>query len=317
MKKNFLDDLLRLIVSTGMTPEQYMIEQSLFFSRDVVDCAFIEMETKLKAGDPLFIRKSEKKGVASPYRDVNGTLYWNNTYRSKSLDDIKVELDKDGNYEVKGIIKSLTDTSVSAGKNSDIKFGKISHIWGETSNPFFFTSLWNIVIVPAYFNDILDKDGSSDPRIDMIIEQFKAVCWDKYDIQGKLSKLGLTPSEISNYEPKHKVAYSYNYQEIPSSSSTYPPGPGVKKVGEIAKNDLRNVLSNSSKVTNGEITDLQTLNESHAVFGINYPLLDVAPTDRQRYYAKAVTIKGKNYFLCSQWYEHHRKKLEDWINAHK
>lgn len=317
MKKDFLDDLLMLLASTGMTPEQYMIEQSLFFSRDVVDCAFIEMETKLKAGDPLFIRKSEKKGVASPYRDVNGTLYWNNIYRSKSLDNIKVELDKDGNYEVKGIIKSLTDTSVSAGKNSDIKFGKISHIWGETSNPFFFTGLWNIVIVPAYFNDILDKDGSSDPRIDMIIEQFKAVCWDKYDIQGKLSKLGLTPSEISNYDPKHKVAYSYNYQEIPTSSSSPTNPPGVKKVGEIAKNDLRNVLSTSSKVTDKEIIDLQKLNESHAQFGINFPLLDVAPTDKQRYYAKPVTIRGKNYFLCSQWYDRHKKDLEAWINAHK
>ena len=147
----------------------------------MVDKAFDEMGKKLNAGDPLFIRSSTKQGSNSPYRDVNGTYYWNNIYRLRSLDNIEVKLDADGNSEVRNIIKTLTGTSVSVGKKSDIKFGKISHIWGETSNPFFFTSLWNIVIVPAYYNDILDKDGSADPRIDMIIEQYKAVCWDRYD----------------------------------------------------------------------------------------------------------------------------------------
>ena len=57
MKKNFLDELLTLLASTGITPEQYMIEHSLFFSKDVVDKAFDEMGKKLNAGDPLFIRK--------------------------------------------------------------------------------------------------------------------------------------------------------------------------------------------------------------------------------------------------------------------
>lgn len=213
MKKNFLDDLLTLLASTGMAPEQYMIEHSLFFSKEVVDIVFDEMESKLKTGDALFIRNSTKQGSLSPYRG-NGTYYWNNIYRSKSLDNIEVLLDVDGNREVRRIINSVTGIVVSQGNKSDILFGKISHIWGETSNPFFFTSLWNIVIVPAYFNDILDKDGGTDPRIDMIKEQFKAVCWDMYDVQGKLLKLGLTPSEIKKYEPKHKVAYSYSIQEI-------------------------------------------------------------------------------------------------------
>lgn len=214
MKINFLDDLLTLLASSGMTPEQYMIERSLFFSKEVVDIAFDEMESKLNAGDALFIRKSTKQGSLSPYRKVNGKYYWNNIYSSKSLDNIEVRFYKDGNREVRRIINSITGVVVSQGSKSDILFGKISHIWGETSNPFFFTGLWNIVIVPAYFNDILDKEGSTDPRIEMIIEQYKAVCWDKYDIQGKLLKLGLTSTDIKKYEPKHRIAYSYKYQEI-------------------------------------------------------------------------------------------------------
>lgn len=34
---------------------------------------------------------------------------------------------------------------------------KISHIWGNAWHPLYFTSLWNIVLVPSYINDILDK----------------------------------------------------------------------------------------------------------------------------------------------------------------
>ncbi len=94
-------------------------------------------------------------------------------------------------------------------------------------------------------------------------------------------------------------------------------GGNVAKVGEIAKKDLRNVLVNSTKVTNKDISDLQDKSISKALFEINFPVLDVAPADKKRYYAKPVTIKGKNYFLCSQWYDRHRQALEDWIDTHK
>ena len=34
----------------------------------------------------------------------------------------------------------------------------ISHIWGHAIDPRYFTNLWNIVIVPAWANHLLDKD---------------------------------------------------------------------------------------------------------------------------------------------------------------
>ena len=33
----------------------------------------------------------------------------------------------------------------------------ISHIWGRAIDPRYFTSLWNIVLVPAWANHLLDK----------------------------------------------------------------------------------------------------------------------------------------------------------------
>ena len=34
----------------------------------------------------------------------------------------------------------------------------ISHIWGHAIDPRYFTNLWNIVIVPAWANHLLDKE---------------------------------------------------------------------------------------------------------------------------------------------------------------
>ncbi len=89
------------------------------------------------------------------------------------------------------------------------------------------------------------------------------------------------------------------------------------KVGVIANNDLRNVLSTSSKVTDEDIKDLQDKAKSKQLFKIDYPVLDVMPAEKNRYYKHPVDIKGKVYYLCSQWYDHHRQALIKWINTHK
>ena len=45
---------------------------------------------------------------------------------------------------------------------------KISHLWGRAFDPRFFTNLWNVVLVPAWANDLLDKpnpiEGSLESR---------------------------------------------------------------------------------------------------------------------------------------------------------
>lgn len=89
------------------------------------------------------------------------------------------------------------------------------------------------------------------------------------------------------------------------------------KVGVIANKDLRKVLANSSKVTSKEISDLQDKAICKSLFGIDYPVLDGSPSEKRRYYSKPVFINGKQYYLCSQWVEHHRYALEHWISAYQ
>ena len=63
MKKNFLDELLLLL---GNNPEKYMIEHSLFFSKDVVDTAFNKILNYLQTEHHFIIRKSTKNTDIRP-----------------------------------------------------------------------------------------------------------------------------------------------------------------------------------------------------------------------------------------------------------
>lgn len=212
MKIDFLNELVDLLGSTGVTPEQYMIEHSLFFDEDVVNNAFDEMLNNVKKNIPVPVRKSTKQGVV--YQNGQQKL-WKSIYQD--VPDLEVTIDSDGNREVRALINRLTGITISQGVNSSIMFGKISHIWGEAINPLFFTALWNVVIVPAYVNDVLDKNDDTHPFVSKIKEIFKAICWTKYDVENKLAKLGLTDQEIGKYAPNVSVltGFSYKLNTIP------------------------------------------------------------------------------------------------------
>lgn len=64
-----------------------------------------------------------------------------------------------GNTRVCQLIKDRTgyDLGTTTNKKHFRNF-IISHIWGHAIDPRYFTNLWNIVIVPAWANHLLDKD---------------------------------------------------------------------------------------------------------------------------------------------------------------
>ncbi|WP_421383372.1 hypothetical protein ACOJQI_02895 [Bacillus salacetis] len=100
-----------------------------------------------------------------------------------------------------------------------------------------------------------------------------------------------------------------------------------KKVGAIAKTDLKNLLE-SGRVPQSVIENLKNKRYSKDTFDLNFPLLkeitDMGKVDelkkdhtgRNRYYAKPITIQGKKYLLCSQWYDPSKTKLIRWIGKY-
>ena len=93
------------------------------------------------------------------------------------------------------------------------------------------------------------------------------------------------------------------------------------KVGKIAQTLLRVALEHG-KADDDEISLMLTKEYSKSEFGIDYPLLVSADEDCDsvRYYAKPLTIRGKRYRLCSQWFEvsanNDRPFLLAWLAKH-
>lgn len=159
------------------------IESSYFFHQDIVKdrfkqiCEYIkdnkEVDEAFKdiANDKCASKKciparfsksqqthDEKEGKA--YYVGNGLkirIYQEN-YRA---DDKDLYGGGNGNARVCKLIKDLTGYNLGATKEEkSFRNYIISHIWGEATDPRYFTNLWNIAIVPAWANHLLDKDES-------------------------------------------------------------------------------------------------------------------------------------------------------------
>ena len=84
------------------------------------------------------------------------------------------------------IINDKTNYWVSNGKDTSqfVNF-RISHIWGRAFDPRYFTSLWNVVIVPAWANDLLEKDYGYSSLVNKMKDTFKAICINLYGMKDK------------------------------------------------------------------------------------------------------------------------------------
>ncbi|WP_312077640.1 hypothetical protein [Chryseobacterium sp.] len=145
---------------------QFIIESCFFSTQESVTRDKNEMLQNIDNEIPLFIRhkskineiikKSDKKSIskkqlALKYQENNELFY---KIQDKK---IRIKFDSDGNYEIKKKIKRNTSFGISSGKKtSDLINFKISHIWDKTSHPMYFSSLWNIIIVPQCLDHFID-----------------------------------------------------------------------------------------------------------------------------------------------------------------
>lgn len=96
-------------------------------------------------------------------------------------EQFKILIDGDGNRHVRNILKEKLNHIISGGQKSTIKNYIISHVWGKASHPLFFTSLWNIVLLPAHLNYLMDKDDESHKLVKTVKDSIKQKCIALYD----------------------------------------------------------------------------------------------------------------------------------------
>jgi hypothetical protein len=128
---------------------------------------------------------------------------------------IPIWIDSDGNKEVRDLIANKTGFTVSSGYDNFFVNFKISHIWGNAFDPRFFTSLWNIVLVPSWANDLLDKHGSEMPLAQKMINTYKVVCEELYGAVSLGNQLGVNPT----FNPNYVVHRTYEVNVLNNTSN--------------------------------------------------------------------------------------------------
>lgn len=203
-----------------------VVENSYFFSADDVQDRFKVIQNDLQNGKALYTRKSIDVNVQS-----NG-LFHGMDENTKAPLDIPITIDPTGNREVQNLITSLTGYTVSSGKGSIFQNFIISHIWGKAFDPRNFTNLWNLAIVPAWGNFLLDKTDSQDELTLKMINTFKAIAIKRY----KMSRLPWASIKkcYKNMLPDRKYivhgTYSIHIVENKAKKGiTRPYGPIVKR----------------------------------------------------------------------------------------
>jgi hypothetical protein len=139
-----------------------------------------------------------------------------NEARLPAYPAFNIKIDNDGNHENRRSIKKYLGQAISTGKNSTVKNYIISHVWGLASHPLFFSSLWNIVLIPAHFNYLMDKDPESHPVVKVVKEAIQRKCVAIYNFYNQLvseipeieefERLFLVEKSHDN-EPKYNISF--------------------------------------------------------------------------------------------------------------
>ena len=188
---------------------KWAIEQSYFFAPDIVaermNKLIEDLENKTT---PLPARKTTKndKDAEEGYfhSEIDG-----NTYYIDGDIKIPVTLSKDGNDFVRSLISNETGFTVGAGKDNIFQNYIISHLWGRAYDPRYYTNFWNIVLVPAWANSLLDKNGEEGSLASKLKATFMAISKKLYMAKGvNWNGLNMTEPKIPNKDDVRKGDYS-------------------------------------------------------------------------------------------------------------
>ena len=150
----------------------------------------------------------------------------------------RVDIDVDGNRAVRELITKKTGITVAQGKGSILQNTIISHIWGRAYDPRYFTSLWNIVLIPAWANSLMDKEDAPEGTLaSKMRATYMKICSELY-------KEVTFPSNPVNEEP-----YGNYLTGLPA----------IKNDGDIISGDYTfNIIKAKKKVTDQDTNENPT-----------------------------------------------------------
>lgn len=181
-----MDDLMNLLRNLGK-PNNYIKKGNsklpVRFSEDAGNVKYQDVTGKDLRPDDIKKKKDGNKKCKE--QDVYTQIYPGTIPSGvvpvspmSNYSGLPIIIDYDGNDFVRDAIHRYTGVWLC--KNNRVNMLRnyvISHIWPDTADPFYFSSLWNVAIIPAHCNDIMDKDPKSHHVVAAIQNLFRAICY--------------------------------------------------------------------------------------------------------------------------------------------
>lgn len=220
------DGMDSIIVKCGDTDEGFIklvIESCIFFDSALVEERWHDLEMEMKAGESVARLSTNTDNYCSgkkPKRGEEGVKFL-----FPSSQSVTIKIDKDGNRKVRDLIKKYTGHRIMKDQRYRTMTNyKISHIWGNAFNPVYFTSFWNIVLVPYFANDLLDGKPQEGSLSSKLLCTIKKICLEKYNLQKLLNgndyidiqqiQSGIDANDIQKGEYQLQVLGKSNNEKI-------------------------------------------------------------------------------------------------------
>lgn len=331
----------------------HFFSSSRFFEPQMIKKQQLDIKKKIENGDKIPVRYSMKTKEYFHYKSdktLNGIS--KKTFKNKkdakdfaeqielihTATNLKVEIDKDGNYFVRKAIYDYAGFRVSQGAISDVKNSMISHIWANTDNPLFFTSLWNIVITPHYLAFILDKPDANSNLIKRLKAISKAVCYLLYKpdeiIENKYFNIQDFDMEMPFAKELIEKGYINFIRHFDNKGETI----DSTDIVESLYNDSGDILGNKEFVF-ALIEKLKSANinfcelfvdrgKTKEICKLSYPIfVDITgdnlgqikkkmqPVKSDVYYSKPFEFNNKRFLVCNDWKVKNKELIIDWLTG--
>lgn len=215
-----IDGMARLVGLFGETEfVKFAISCCYFFSKEIVKDRHDFMCDSIKRGLALPGRKSDNKNFYGGKKVTRKTEEV--IFNDGSSGNILTKIDKNGNASIDSLIRNYTGYYLkkNVSHKADFINFKISHIWSKKAmHPSYFTSMWNLVLIPLFVNDILDKPSSEDGSYyvgALLLNTLKAIISKHNDLQSyNWASLKI---DCPTYDPRYVLPGIYNINVLESA----------------------------------------------------------------------------------------------------
>lgn len=186
-----ISKLTKLVENVDTSLILHMVSNTLFPSEKLVKKRTNEIITSLRNNDKIHARFSSGNVYYQVINNKKTDTKFKNRKQAKELTEkgdffykdnqVKVIIDSNGNYKICEYLKDNTKINITSGDSKRNCYGyMISHIWSNAINPLFFSSFWNIALMPQYLSFILDK-GKELASIKYAQELYKGIAYTLYE----------------------------------------------------------------------------------------------------------------------------------------